>query len=175
MNKLYLACVFLSIFTIAPQVQASPMTYGCDTPADHFAGFDQNIDTKNFRISGVFQPSEFRKGDYSPSAWISLSSLDEKNRWVFRIMASDAKSESAIVFLEMTENGKENDPFPVGAVKLHEKLPFTITVTDGSKIAFEANELNGHPELNLGQQAKLSIMCSTGEFIFSDLEWTEKK
>jgi hypothetical protein len=153
---------------------ASPMTYGCDTPADHFSAIEQSVSLENFSIKGAIQPNEFRKGKYSPLAQIYLQSPDEKYRWAMQVIAPDAKAKGAFVFLEMTDNGKASDPFPIGAVKLGEKLSFDVSVTDGKNIKFKIGELEGTPSLSLGKQVQLNIICSTGDFIFSDLEWSEK-
>jgi len=89
-------------------------------------------------------------------------------------LIAEYKSKSAIVALDITKNGKDDEPFPIGTVNLSEKLDFQISVTDGSKINFTIDGLDGSPEVSLGDKANLNIICSTGEFIFSDLEWNDK-
>lgn len=153
---------------------ATPITYGCDTPADRFSAIEQNVDLKNFSIKTSIKPVEFRKGKYSPLAQIFLESMDEKSRWALQVIAPDYKSKKAMVLLNMTVDGKTDEPFLIGNVNLGEQLPVSVTVTEGSKINFKVGDIDGNPEMKLGDQAKLNIICSTGDFVFSDLEWMSK-
>ncbi|MBK8375276.1 hypothetical protein [Sphingorhabdus sp.] len=165
----------LAIISIVNQpAMAAPITYGCDTPADRFSAIEQQVSLSSFSIKGAIQPNEFRKGKYSPLAQIFLDSADQKYRWAMKVIALDSKAKDAFVFLEMTENGKESDPFLIGSVKIGAKLSFNISVTEGKIIKFRIGEMDGNPELNLGSQATLNIICSTGDFVFSDLEWSDK-
>jgi hypothetical protein len=159
-------------FTTA--ASSAPMTYGCDTPADRYSAIEQNVELKSFFIKTNIQPNEFRKGKYAPLAQIFLESMDEKSRWALQVVAPDHKSKTALVSLKMTVDGKTDEPFFVGHVNIGQRLPIAMSVTDGHKISFTIGELEGHPELKLGNQAKLNIICSTGDFVFSDLEWGSK-
>lgn len=159
--------------SISSPIQATPITYGCDTPADSFSAIEQKVQTKSFLIKGNIQPIQFRKGKYAPLAQVYLVSADGQNRFAMKVIA-EYKSKSAIVALDITRNGKDDEPFPIGTVNLSEKLNFQISVTDESKINFTIGGLEGSPEVSLGDQANLNIICSTGEFIFSDLEWNNE-
>jgi hypothetical protein len=165
----------LAIVASANQsAHAKPMTYGCDTPADHFSAIEQKVSLADFSIQTKIQPNEFRKGEFSPLAQIYFQSTDEKNRWAVKVIALGHKEKSALVMLDVTRDGKDKEWFPVGAVKLGEQLPISISITGGSKIKFNIGGLEGNPELNLGADATLNIICSTGDFVFSDLDWSEK-
>jgi hypothetical protein len=159
---------------LAQSTHAKPIKYGCDTPADHFSAIEQNVSLQSFAIKGTIQPNEFRKGKYSPLAQIYLESSDEKYRWAMQVIALDAKAKNAFVVLKMTENGKDSDPLPIGTVKLGEKLIFSANIIDGKSIRFKIGDIDGSPDLPLGLNAKLNIICSTGDFVFDELEWTEK-
>lgn len=174
MLKHKLAATFLLMSSLSTAASAAPITYGCDTPADHFSAIEQPVSLKSFSIKGSVQPNEFRKGKYSPLAQIYLQSPDKKFRWALQVMALEAKAKEAFVFLDMTENGKDSEPLPIGTVKIGEKLSFDVGITDGSKIKFKIGDMDGNPELNLGPQATLNVICSTGDFVFSDLEWSDK-
>jgi hypothetical protein len=171
-NAFFFGAFLLS--TMSVPAFASPMSYGCDTPADRFSAIEQQVGLQSFAIKGSIQPNEFRKGKYAPLAQIYLESLDGKNRWAMKIIALGPKDKAALVFLETEQSGKKSEPFPVGAVKLGEKLPFEISVTQGSNLKFKIDGLDGSPEVSLGERANLNIICSTGDFIFSDLEWSDK-
>ncbi len=174
MKKLYGLFGLIAAVSLVTSANASPMTYGCDTPADRFSGIEETVDLKNFSLTAKIQPNEFRKGKYAPLAQIYFESLDEKYRWALKVIAADHKAKTAIAFLEMTVDGKTDEPFPVGIVDLGKQLSVSLTVTEGSKINFKINEMDGHPELKLGEKAKLNIICSSGDFIFSELEWGSK-
>ena len=168
-----LASVALLAASIALPVQATPITYGCDTPADSFSAIEQKVQTRSFIIKGNIEPIQFRKGKYAPLAQIYLESSDGQNRFAMKVI-SQHKAKAALVSLDITRDGKRDEPFPISMVNLSEKLNFQISVTDGSKINFTIDGLDGSPELSLGDQANMSIICSTGEFIFSDLVWTDQ-
>jgi hypothetical protein len=174
MLKPALAATLFLMLPLPATAFAAPITYGCDTPADHFSAIEQQVSLNSFSIKGSIQPNEFRKGKYSPLAQIYLQSPDEKYRWAMQVIALEAKAKEAFVFLDMTDNGKDSEPFPIGTVKLGEKLSFDVSVTEGKKIKFKIGDMDGNPELNLGAQATLNIICSTGDFVFSDLEWSDK-
>ena len=174
MKKIGMLIGVLSAVLLTSGGNAKPMTYGCDTAADRFSALEQQVDLRTFTLSTQIQPNEFRKGEYAPLAQIYLESADEKNRWAVKLIAPGHKAKAALVFLERTENGKEEEPFPIGSVKLGEKLSISLKVTDGKKISFKIGDLDGNPEMNLGETASLAVICSTGDFIFSDLEWSEK-
>jgi hypothetical protein len=174
MLKRVLTASLLLIPALPSAAVAAPMTYGCDTPADHFSAIEQQVSLTSFSIKGSVQPNEFRKGKFSPLAQIYLQSPDKKYRWALQVIALEAKAKDAFVFLDMTDNGKDSEPFPIGTVKIGEKLPFDVSITDGTKIKFRIGNMEGNPDLNLGSQATLNIVCSTGDFVFSDLEWSDK-
>jgi hypothetical protein len=153
---------------------AAPMNYGCDTPADHFSAIDQKVSLKNFTFKAKIQPNEFRKGKYSPLAQVYFESEDGNTRWALKIIALGPREKAALAMLYVTKDGKTDEPFPVGSVELGKQLPFSIVIIDGTKISFDIDGLKGNPELSLGQQATLNIICSTGDFIFSEMEWSEK-
>jgi hypothetical protein len=161
-------------YFLATAANSAPITYGCDTPADRFSAIEQNVDLKNFSIKANIQPNEFRKGKYSPLAQIFFESMDEKSRWAVQVIAPDHKSKAALVYLNMTVDGKTDEPFLIGNVNIGQRLPIEVSVTDGYKFKFKIGEMDGNPELKLGSQAKLNIICSTGDFVFSDLEWSSK-
>jgi hypothetical protein len=167
------AVLTMSCFLMT-SANASPITYGCDTPADRFSAIEQSVDLKSFSIKTNIQPNEFRKGKYLPLAQIFFESMDEKTRWAVQVIAPDHKSKTALVYLKMTADGKTDEPFLIGNVNIGQRLPMEISVTDGYKINFKIGEMDGNPELKLGNQAKLNIICSTGDFVFSDLEWSSK-
>ncbi len=164
----------LTVVLATATANAKPMTYGCDTAADRYSALEQQVDLKSFTLSAQIQPNEFRKGQYAPLAQIYLESADEKNRWSVKLIAPDHKAKAALVLLSRIENGKEDEPFPIGAVKLGEKIAISLKITDGKKINFKIGDLDGSPEMDLGETAKLAVICSTGDFVFSDLEWSEK-
>lgn len=174
MNKCGVLSGLIALLLLTTAANATPITYSCDTPADRFSVIIQNVNLKNFSLKSSIQPNVFRKGKYLPLAQIYFESLDEKNRWALRMIAPEYKSKTALIYLEMTIDGKTDEPFLIGSVNIGKQLPVKITVNDGSKINFKIGEMEGHPELKLGDQAKLNIICSTGDFVFSDLEWTDK-
>jgi hypothetical protein len=170
-------CVLFGLISAASLVtpaNATPMTYGCDTAADRFSAIEQTVDLRNFTLATKIQPNEFRKGKYSPLAQVYFESLDEKNRWALKVIAADHKAKTALVLIEMTIEGKTDEPFLIGSVDIGKQLPLSISITEGSKIQFKIGELDGSPELKLGDQAKLNIVCSSGDFVFSDLDWGRK-
>jgi hypothetical protein len=174
MRKIGMLMGILSAALVTASVNAKPMTYGCDTAADRFSALEQQVDLKTFTLSTQIQPNEFRKGEYAPLAQIYLESADEKNRWAVKLIAPGHKAKAALVYLERTENGKDDEPFPIGAVQLGDKLTISLKVSDGKKISFKIGDLDGSPEMDLGETGKLAVICSTGDFVFSDLEWSEK-
>lgn len=167
--KMILALAGLGFASSA--AQAAPMTFGCDVPPDRFSAIEQPISTQSFSFKTVLEPVEFRKGKYAPLAQVYITSADGKKHFGIKLIASGPKDKFAILNIDVVRNGEDADGMPLGVVNLSEKLPIEFTVTNGA-VTFKVGDQTGTPQVNFGNSAELNIICSTGEFVFHDMDWT---
>lgn len=163
----------LSVTLATVAANAAPMTYECDTPADRISEIKVPVNIVTFRMSGIITADAFRVGKYWPVGNISLVDL-EGNAVRLRLVAAKDRTTSDI-FLETT---KEKKPLKrkLGQLPIGQPLNFSINASDPGKVKITVNELDLDATVNseLSSEAFLSISCSTGEFNFSNLEWSEK-
>ncbi len=164
--------LFALIATTVPgPLLAAPLTYGCDTPSDRFSAIEQDVQTENFFVRGRIKPLEFRESErYAPLAQVYLRSMDGQNMFVIKLI-SRHDLDYALARLEITQDGTKLEPVNLGAVNLSDELTFEIFISGESEINFRIDDVEGSPTLDLGDSAELNIICSTGEFVFSDLDW----
>ena len=59
----------------------------------------------------------------------------------------------------------------VGDVGLNEALAFDLSVLASGDAVVTLGSERKVVHLDLGRNAKVSVICSTGEFLFGDLDW----
>ncbi len=157
---------------VAQPADAAPMTYGCDTPADRFSAIMADVGFTSFTIKGAVKPNEFRKGKYLPLAQILLDTADEQNSLAFKLVAMGARAKDATAILETRSKGKDAKPVALAIVKLGETLPFSIRIVNGSTADYRIGAAQGQIALSLPEKGVLNVICSTGDFEFTGLEWS---
>ncbi len=161
----------------APAVAAG-ITYDCDTAADHFSELVLPATGASFVVSGSVQlRAVARSKTYVPLARIQIASSSATGASPgafagFSLVAvpTDAKKASSdpIQMLSYNANGMEDQALPLSLMaKAGTVQAFTLSY-DGSRVT-----------VNLGHEAKdfplkaaepvVRIVCSTGEFLFTDL------
>lgn len=171
MNPFILFATLASAVLLPAESYAAPMTYECDTPANKFSSIDVPIDSKNFTIRGAITPDGFSKGQFLPVANIHLSALDGTGGVWLRLVAPSAGSKQADVIVETKLKAKPMKK-TIGKISLGESLIFSISVLPDSTIDMDVGGQQVKLKSDLAGPSKLSISCSTGEFNFANLEWS---
>lgn len=163
--------------TPAP-VAGAGITYDCDTAADHFSELTLPSADSSFVVSGSVQLRTLaRSKTYVPLARIQIASSSAPGKspeafagFSLSAVATNAKktTSEAIQMLSYNASGRED-----------EALPLSLMVKPGTVQAFKLSYDGSQVTVNLGNEAKsfplkaadpvVRIICSTGEFLFTDL------
>ncbi|MEA3038251.1 MAG: hypothetical protein QOE79_764 [Sphingomonadales bacterium] len=164
---------------------AAGITYDCDTAADHFSELVLPAADPSFIVSGnvqlnVLAPSK----KYVPVVRVQISSSSAPGTspqasagFSLTVVPADPKKTPsgapAIQMLSYTSSGKDDESLPLSLMtKPGTVQPFTLSY-DGSQVS-----------VNLGNDVKIlplkvadpvvRIVCSTGEFLFTNLSITPR-
>jgi hypothetical protein len=178
---------FMGLCAAAIAMGASPavaapagIRYDCDTAADHFSELVLPAPGGSFVVSGSVQLRAMAPSKkYVPLARIHIASAaapgqpaDAFAGFSLSALPADAKKTpsgaSAIQMLSYNINGKED-----------EALPLSLLTKPGTVQAFRLSYDGSRVTVNLGNEARsfplstaepvVTIVCSTGEFLFTDL------
>ncbi|HEX8224205.1 MAG TPA: hypothetical protein VF605_10360 [Allosphingosinicella sp.] len=168
----------LALWATPAPVAGAGITYNCDTAADHFSELVLPSAEPAFVVSGTVQLRALaRSKTYVPLARIQIASSSAPGKspqafagFSLSAVATDAKktSSEAIQMLSYNASGRED-----------ETLPLSLMVKPGTVQAFKLSYDGSQVTVNLGNEAKsfplktgepvVRIICSTGEFLFTDL------
>ncbi len=170
MRSLFAISAAILAASTAPAAQAAPMTYGCDTAAGRFSAIEVEVPSAGFVVSGTITPNEFRKDPrWGPTVYVRVDSADDQNGAQVRY-SGDPKSKDGIITLSGMAAGAERKGDPQLAM-IGKPFDFTIQVVSASEVLVMAGGQRTKLPAALGAKAKLTIGCSTGDFVFSNLEW----
>jgi hypothetical protein len=170
----------LALSALPMRAVAAGITYDCDTAADHFSELVLPSIGAPFTVSGNVQLNALAGSTtYVPIARIQIASSAAPGQppnvyagFSLSALPADAKKmpsgDSTIQMLSYSSNGNKDEVLPLSMMtKPGAVQPFTLSF-DGSKVS-----------VNLGNEAKdfplktsepvVRIVCSTGEFLFTNL------
>lgn len=170
MRSLFVISAAIFAASAAPAVQAAPMTYGCDTAAGRFSAIEVNVPSAGFVVSGTITPNEYRKDPkWGPTVYVRIDSADDQNGAQVRF-SGDPKAKDGIIVLSGIAAGAERKGDPQLAM-IGQPFDFRIQVVSASEVLVMAGGRKATLPAALGDKAKLTIGCSTGDFVFSNLDW----
>lgn len=172
----------LALAVVPKAADAAAITYDCDTAANHFSELDLPASGARFTVSGNVQLNSLAQSKtYVPIARVQIGSAAAPGETPkafagFSVSAKPAdpnktpSGASAIQMLGYNVNGKEK-LLPLSVMtKPGTVQPFTLSY-DGSKVSVDlGNESKSFP-LEITNPT-VRIVCSTGEFLFTDLTIT---
>ncbi len=168
-----LAACGLALVFAGSEAQAQKLEYDCDTQAEHFSELKSLQDGPTYAASGNISLREiFGVKDYVTLGTLVFEPLDKSWRVRLGMIAMKAGKKSVIMgSLEITRNGKAEEPQALGNI-----LEYEAGKTYPIKLAFDSNggsaTLGGNTvPVNLKASGKIevSVICSGGEFLFTDL------
>jgi hypothetical protein len=159
---------------------AAGITYDCDTAANHYSELVLPAPTGPFTVSGSVQLNALAEvSKYTPLARVQISSASEPGQSpesfagisVMALPADARKTPTgspAIQMVAFNVNGKEDEIVPLSMLtKPGGAQPFNLSF-DGSNVAASI----GNDRRTLPVKASVPvvrIVCSTGEFLFTNL------
>jgi hypothetical protein len=164
----------------APPALAAGITYDCDTAAEHFSELVLPAPGASFVVSGNVKLNALaRSKTYAPIGRIQISPAGAPGQspsafagFSLTALPTDARKApagaSVVQMLSFNVSGKEDEALPLSLLtKPGTVQPFSLSY-DGSQVT-----------VNLGTESRrfpfkaaepvVRIVCSTGEFLFTDL------
>lgn len=188
-TKVIIAGIALSITPAAGHAETQGITYDCDTAAGHFSELALPLPSGNVTVSGKLKVNQIAKDpEWAPTVRLALAASAQPGRPPsdlagFQLMALPAgklglksKDKNAVAqFLQWDERRG-------GQAVEHE--PFGLT--DGSPVYDFSLRFDGQSVLGTigGQEQRIAfaasnpvvrIICSTGDFLITDLRIAEAK
>lgn len=169
-NPALIAAVAAGLAVHPAPADAAPMRFDCDAMDGANTEIAQTQDGPAYRLRTRISPKRAGKHrDWRANALILIRSADEKAYVGVRMAASVSKPQGYSVLLE-TVLGGEHKQFNVTTVKLGDTVDASIDIKGGSarvEVAGQVADL----AFPTGKGAVISASCSTGQFIFDDLEF----
>ncbi|WP_332787209.1 hypothetical protein [Sphingomonas sp. GB1N7] len=176
----YLHIAGLALLTVPAMAEAKGITYDCDTAADHFSELSLPAEGISFTVSGNVQLKTLAASSkYVPLARIQIASSAMPGQnpefyagFVLTALPADPKKTpsgaSAVQMLSWNLNGKKDEILPLSVMTVPGTVqPFTLSY-DGNKVLVTlGNETKSFPLKTTDPVVRL--ICSTGEFLFTDL------
>jgi hypothetical protein len=173
----------LALLALPATAEAKGVTYDCDTAANHFSALSLPAGGVPFTVSGNVQLNAIAHSTtYVPVARIQIASSvapgqspDVYAGFSLSALPTDAKKTPsgapAIQMLSYTSDGKKDEIIPLSMMtKPGTVQSFTLSY-DGNKVFVNiGNETKSFPLKTSDPVVRL--VCSTGEFLFTDLTIT---
>lgn len=167
-------------------IEAKGITYDCDTAANHFSELSLPVEGVKFTVSGKVQLNALAPStNYTPLARVQIASSatpgmspDVYAGFALAALPADAKKTSsgspAVQMLSYSVNGKEDDLLPRSLLATPGTVqPFTLSY-DGNKVVVELGAETKSFSLKTSDPV-VRLVCSTGEFLFTDLTITSSR
>lgn len=171
MTATHLRCALILSLGLsgATAAAAAPVTYDCDTNEGSYSSIEQVQAGPTYHVRGTITPRQWREHErFLPSAQVRLESRDG-SRAIAVQMIRDHGAAQARFGVQSTQGTAVET---LGEAAIDQAVPFDISVlaSGDAVVALGAERRVFH--LDLGRGAKVKVICSTGEFEFSDLDWT---
>lgn len=149
---------------------AAPISYDCDTAAGSFSVIEQVQAGPTYHLRGTITPRTWRSDRrWAPSVRIGFGTADDSRRaWITLTRQPDRPGADA--GMEVADGG-EPGTIALGNVGLNQPIAFDLALSASGDGAVTLGTEHRSFHFNPGPNAKMSVTCSTGEFLFSDLDW----
>lgn len=162
--------VMMMAVTVPIPAAAASITYGCDTAAGRFSAIELEVPSTGFEVSGSITPNEFRKDKtWAASAWVRIDAVDEQNAAEVRFTGVSPSKDGLITLSGKSEGSERKGDPQLG--KIAAPFAFSIKVVSPAEVLLMAGNQKAKLLVTMGDKVKLTIGCSTGDFVFSNLEW----
>jgi len=182
------AAVWLIIGTVAfsalpPSASAAGITYDCDTATQHYSELVLPAPGQAFSMTGNVQMrtmADIKK--FAPLARVHISSASEPGQSPdlyagFKLLAlpldkrKAPNGAEAVEMLSFTVKGKEDESLPMSMLRTPGTTqPFKLTYNGSEVVVNLDGEARSYP-LKMAEPV-VRVICSTGEFLFTDLKIT---
>ena len=160
----------LVLCTSQAAAQSGPLRYGCDTATGRFSPVSIPFTTSSFMVQGTITPKLFRADErWLPSAFVRVRGRNQQSITV-ALTAENGQADAAQGAI-IVRNGDNRNRANSALVPLNSELPFRIQYTDGGDVTITVGSDSIAVPNRLGSEIELSLICSTGDFVFSNIGW----
>jgi hypothetical protein len=176
----WLYVIGTALLALPGTAAAQGITYDCDTAANHFSELDLPTDGAPFTVSGNVQLNSLAASkEYAAVARVQVAPSVAPGQppaafagFALTALPVDPKKSpsgaTAIQALSWSVNGKDDEILPLSIMTKPGTLqPFTMSY-DGSKVSVTLGTETKSFALGAAKPV-VRIVCSTGEFLFTDL------
>ncbi|MFZ1741831.1 MAG: hypothetical protein WAT93_03200 [Pontixanthobacter sp.] len=165
------AALVAATLLIAGSAQAAPLTFDCDVPANSVSSVSNLAQTVP-AIGGTITAKKFREGQLSPSAGVQIEAPDGKSiaGFVLRLSASDP---AVLEIMLVSNNNGKQENFQAGTISATGPIAFQLFVDDQGAINIVLNDQSWSAPFMRLIGGKEKAFCSTGQFQFSDLRFSD--
>jgi hypothetical protein len=161
----------LSVLVAAGEAKAQKLEYDCDTTPEHYSELKLTQSGPAYAVTGSLSARRLYRGKrFAPIGSVNLSAAD--GSWSVRISLIGYATESDKVVtgqLRIIRNGKAEEP-SLGVFEVGKPVHFALSLAADGK----GSASLGGQTLPVAVQATgpvtASVVCSTGEFLFTDLD-----
>lgn len=171
-----LAAAVVAMTAPADAAEARKIHFDCDTTPGHSSTMDLPLATGQRKVAGSVKAIQLYQIErWLPSAQIRLSEQDG-SRWIALALIAARPyekviSKDAAVTLAIRKNAGDGSTIQqetVGTLPLGEGLPLELSTSADRTIINIAGEAH-IVDFRLAGPRRLALVCSTGEFEFSDI------
>lgn len=173
-----------ALLTLPSMVKAKGITYDCDTAANHFSELVLPAGTGPFTVSGSVKLNALADiTKYAPLARIQIASSAPAGQspevyagLTLTALPADAKKTPsggpAVQMMSYTSTGNKDDVLPLSLLTKPGTIQrFTLSFDGGKVLVDLGNDRKSFPLKT--NDPVVRLVCSTGEFLFTDVTITQ--
>ncbi|MDN3647141.1 hypothetical protein QWY75_13090 [Pontixanthobacter aestiaquae] len=165
------ALIAVAALTTANSVQAAPLTFDCDARTDASSSV-QNLAQATPAVSGTITAKQFRRGNLTPAVGASIAARDGSSFATFRLIAATADATEFDIMFNTNVEGIRED-FNLGKMAIAAPISFRLFI-DGEGVAnLFLNNQSWRAAFTTLSGGEEMTYCSTGQFEFSDLRFSD--
>ena len=161
----------LAAASAATPAHAAPLTFDCDARTDATASV-QNLAQATPSVSGTITAKQFRRGRLTPAVGASIATRDGSSFATFRLIAASADAKEFGIMFNTNVEGIRED-FDLGKIAIDAPISFRLFI-DGEGVAnLFLNNQSWRAAFTTLTAGEEMTYCSTGQFEFSDLRFSD--
>lgn len=154
----------------AQNAQAAGSRFACDTPGGRVSSFTIPVTANAITISGTLRPASFRAHEtYLPTATLALTNAAGNSALSMQLVAANSQAPGANLSVRQVLAGDDKTS-PVGTLALGSEVDFEVTYNRAGQNSFTIGERSFTGTGDFGSSLRLTVSCSSGDFIFKALK-----
>ena len=157
------------LLAAAEAALAAPMSYDSDTAAGSFSELSQVQDGPAYHVRGTITPLQWREHErWLASGQVRLETGDGSRSIAVQVIRPRGAERAS--FAITVDSGNRPITTTIGEVGLNEAVPFDVTLFPSGDAVVQFGTERRVYHLDLGRNLHVKVVCSTGEFLFGELD-----